>query len=543
MPLKLLTIMKNTNLKGMNDFTDTENAVMDKRITITHALENPVVSLRSLISGSLYYCLKYFWDCYSLDRFEDNWHIKKLAEELEYIARRVAAKKINDQDLIINVPPGTTKTALISIFFPVWCWINWHWMRFITTSHTQSLSLESAEYSRDIIKSEKFHSIFPELVVKQDKDKKSNFRVVKTFSSKDAKAKTVAGGGRISTSISGSPMGFHAHIIIMDDLLDPKRYSQAEITAANTHLDRLSTRKTDKRVSTMILVMQRLSVDDPTDYMIRKRTYKTKSGIGYSVRHISLPGEIITNEEALKPKEWKKFYVNGLLDKNRLNWRVIKEMEMQLGQYGYNAQIGQFPLQVTGNLFKTDKIAFVDVLPPANQIIKMVRYWDKAGTGEKELTSLVGQAFTAGVKMAKLRSGNFLIVDVIRGHWAAEEREQIIKATAVADGREVAVYVEQEPGSGGKESAQNTIRNLAGFTVYADRPQGDKVRRADPYSVQVNHGNVTMLRGSWNQVFVDEHKVFPHAKIKDQVDAAAGAFNALFQTKTVESAIIRINRY
>ena len=51
--------------------------------------------------------------------------------------------------------------------------------------------------------------------------------------------------------------------------------------------------------------------------------------------------------------------------------------------------------------------------------------------------------------------------------------------------------------------------------------------RADPYSVQVNSGNVLVVRGDWNQVFIEEHRNFPFGTYKDQVDASSGAFNTL----------------
>jgi hypothetical protein len=73
--------------------------------------------------------------------------------------------------------------------------------------------------------------------------------------------------------------------------------------------------------------------------------------------------------------------------------------------------------------------------------------------------------------MHKMRDGRFIIEDVIRGHWSALDRENRIKAAAEADrallARTSATYkvvIEQEPGSGGKESAEATVRNLAGST-------------------------------------------------------------------------------
>jgi predicted phage terminase large subunit-like protein len=122
-------------------------------------------------------------------------------------------------------------------------------------------------------------------------------------------------------------------------------------------------------------------------------------------------------------------------------------------------------------------------------------------------------------------------LDVVRGQWDAYDRERIIRLTAEADGRPVEIGIEQEPGSGGLESAQNTVRNLAGFTVFKDRPTGDKATRADPFVVQVNGGNVRMLKGEWNRDYLNELLYWPNSKYKDQVDASSGAFLRLCQVK------------
>lgn len=149
-----------------------------------------------------------------------------------------------------------------------------------------------------------------------------------------------------------------------------------------------------------------------------------------------------------------------------------------------------------------------------------VRYWDKAGTQG-------GGKRTAGVLMARTPDGTYWVEDVVKGHWSAHNREKVIKNTAIDDGADVAIWVEQEPGSGGKESAENTIRMLAGFVVHADRVTGDKVTRAGPLSAQAEAGNVRLVQGEWNKSFLRELHAFPDGKFKDQADAASGAFNKL----------------
>jgi predicted phage terminase large subunit-like protein len=52
----------------------------------------------------------------------------------------------------------------------------------------------------------------------------------------------------------------------------------------------------------------------------------------------------------------------------------------------------------------------------------------------------------------------------------------------------------------------------------------DKIHYASPFSTQVETGNVDILRGAWNDTFLDELKAFPDGKHKDCVDAASRAF-------------------
>jgi predicted phage terminase large subunit-like protein len=195
---------------------------------------------------------------------------------------------------------------------------------------------------------------------------------------------------------------------------------------------------------------------------------------------------------------------------------VVERDKLVMGAYAVAGQFQQLPAPRSGATFEWHKFEIVKALPV--KPIKTVRYWDKAGTKD-------GGARTAGVKMSVYRDGTYYVVDVVAGQWEAAARERIIKQTAQLDGHAVEIWVEEEGGSGGKESAQSTIKNLAGYNIRSDRPTGDKALRAEPYAVQVGAGNVKILEGAWNKLFIDEHKTFPRGKYKDQIDAASGAFS------------------
>jgi phage terminase large subunit-like protein len=62
--------------------------------------------------------------------------------------------------------------------------------------------------------------------------------------------------------------------------------------------------------------------------------------------------------------------------------------------------------------------------------------------------------------------------------------------------------------------------------------------RAEPYAAQVQGGNVLVVKGAWNRDFIDEHVAFPVGRAKDQVDAAAAAFNLLTLRKDRAPGIV-----
>ena len=182
---------------------------------------------------------------------------------------------------------------------------------------------------------------------------------------------------------------------------------------------------------------------------------------------------------------------------------------------------GNWKIKATaGDIFNRSWFTIVGAAPSDT---RWVRYWDKAGTE-------AGGCYTVGVKMGYSDLAKKWYV----GHVAREQlshlgRERMIKATAQMDGTLVDVYTEQEPGSGGKESAQNTVLNLAGFAVHIDRVSGDKYTRAKPFCSQCEALNVVLIEGDWNQAYIDELHNFNPDKggLKDQVDASSGAFNKL----------------
>lgn len=204
----------------------------------------------------------------------------------------------------------------------------------------------------------------------------------------------------------------------------------------------------------------------------------------------------------------------------------LLQRKAELSEGSWQALYQQSPIIVGGGAIPIEKLR---LLPnwqrSGNKDIKRsVRYIDKGGSQDEG-------SYTAGVLMHKMQNGTFVISHIFRGQWSALEREQKIRLYCDADKKllktSYEVVIEQEPGSGGKESAENTIRMLAGMKVTADKVTGSKEVRAEPFVAQCQGDNVRLVGDGWYHAFIDECETWPAGKYKDQVDAAAGAFNTL----------------
>ena len=206
--------------------------------------KNPYILLSSLCRKSLFHFVQTFWEYIATTDFVSNWHIPYICNELETIARRVADNKKSLYDLCINIPPGTTKTILTSIMFPAWCWVNWPHFRFICVSYSGTLSIQAAVHCRNIMTSDLYKKLFPEIRLNPDSAAKNLFKIDRQVGYKRWKSE----GERFSTSVNGTVTGMHGHIIIIDDPLNPREAASAiSIETANQFVTTtLSSRKVDK---------------------------------------------------------------------------------------------------------------------------------------------------------------------------------------------------------------------------------------------------------------------------------------------------------
>lgn len=172
--------------------------------------------------------------------------------------------------------------------------------------------------------------------------------------------------------------------------------------------------------------------------------------------------------------------------------------------------------------------AWFEVVDAAPRTLRRVRFWDKAATEERgrDTGGRRGDPdFSAGVLIGWDEAADlYYVEDVVHGRWSAEHRNRVMRQTAELDGPDVAVRLEQEPGSGGKESAEISIRQLAGYNVRAEPSTGDKLSYMYPLSAQAERGRVKVVRAPWNKKFLAELHAVPEGKHDDMADAASKGF-------------------
>jgi predicted phage terminase large subunit-like protein len=496
---------------------------------------------------SLFTFIREFWGEVIDEEPIYNWHIPYICSELEKVLWHVISRKRKPYDLVINVPPGTTKTTICSVMFQPWTWIArppaglfpdveelWrrraagvevdarpkgYNLRHITGSYAADITLKNSANSRDILRSEKFQQYFPEIRLRQDQDAKSDYS-------------NTLKGSRFSTSVGARVMGTHGHIIVIDDPVDPEQaLSDAERLRANEFMDNLNTRTTDKRLTPLILIMQRLHEDDPTAHVLRRRK---------KVKLIKLPCD---DSWDVQPPELREKYIDGLLDPIRMPRDVLDDNRQILGSYKYAGQFGQDPKPREGGMFQRQWFGIVDAAPDGGQ---EVRGWDLAASAKKKGSAGAKQAATAGIKVkivggrllnGKLIGGVVYVLDDVNLHGTAGQVSRVMRNMAEQDGVDCIQDVPQDPGQAGKAQVQSIVANLQGYTVRHSPESGDKVVRADPLSAQVEAGNVKLVKGPWNDAFLEEVSYFPNGR-KDRIDALVRAYSRALIEAQRESGVV-----
>ena len=402
----------------------------------------------------------------------------------------------------------------ICVMFPAWLWTFDPTRRMIFSSYSTEFSYRDSRKTKNLIRTAWYQSRWGDRFrILADKD------TIKRFENDH-------GGFRYSTSTTGGATGEGGDYVVTDDPVSAQESNSDTVRESTNQWwsETMGFRKNNLLTAHRIIVMQRLHENDLSGYCLASEGYE----------HLCLPMEY----DPLRVQLVSTPFVQTIAPDPRTEEGEIlhpvrfppdeierlKHPTLGLGDYGFAGQCQQLPSPRGGGLLKrhwfvSETHPLVAAAPPG---CVRVRYWDKASSKDKR------SAYTAGVKLAyDIANQQWYVEDVRRGRWSADEREPIMRETAIADGAQVAIYIEQEPGSGGKDGVQGSIRNLAGFSAWADRATGDKTFRAEPMASQASTMSFHVVAGDWNEDFLREVESFPAGRYRDQIDALSGAFSKL----------------
>lgn len=440
------------------------------------------------------------------------WVLDAICEHLE----AVSAGEI--RRLLINVPPGCTKSLTTNVFWPAWEWGPRQRpdLRYVSSSYAEKLTVRDNRRCRQLITSEQYQAGWGHVFQLAD-DQNAKIRY-----------DTTQRGFKIATSVGGVSTGERGDRVIVDDPHNVKE-GESELKRDEAILwftETMPTRINDDD-SAIVVIMQRVHERDVSGLILAEE-------LGYE--HLCIPMEFEANHPHRSTTciGWS----DPRTEEGELMWPERfseRHLEQDLkpvfraggGEYAIAGQLQQRPAPRGGGMFK--KADFDKVDRPPEHVRERVRGWDMAGT---KLTQKGGKraAYTAGVKMSIGHDGTVYIEDVARGKWSPGEVERNMKATAEQDGYGCAIDFPQDPGQAGKAQRRTLSGLLHGYRVSSSPETGSKEDRAQPLAAQVENGNVAIVRAAWTDAFLAEAATFPRGRYKDQVDAATRAYAYLVRS-------------
>lgn len=455
---------------------------------------------------SLIEFVKQAWPLIESKDFVYNWHVKVICDHLEMVTRGEI------KNLLINIPPGTSKSTICCVMWPAWEWgpAGQPFSRWFFASYDAKLSTRDSVKCRTIIRSKWYQDRWGERVsICPEQDQKTYYE-------------TTAGGYRLATSVGGHGTGQHPSRILIDDPHNVKKAESAKERQAvvDWHKLTMSTRGMGVKPA-RVCIMQRLHEQDLSAEILKEGDWLH---LCFPMRYEKAHPFVNEYSRRLDARTEE----GQLLAPQYMPDEVVRKTERILGTYGTAGQFQQRPAPRTGGFFETSRFVKVTEAELPEDWDALVRWWDKAGSDKANAD------YTAGVLLGR-KDAKVYVLDVVRGQWSAGKVEDKIEETAEQDrrkyGGKVRPWFEEEGGSAGKLAAEVTRRNLEDVGAQSERSTGSKETYAHPWSIKIENGEVYVLEAPWTFDFIAEHQLFPAGANDDQVDAASKAFLKLSKPK------------
>lgn len=450
--------------------------------------------------------------------FKRGWAVEAIAEHLQAVTEQDITR------LLINVPPGMSKSMLTNVFWPAWEWgpRGLGSYRYISASYRQSLATRDLVRCRNLVMSKWFQERWP-IALREDQNEKTYYENTET-------------GWRTSRSTKSDLTGERGDRILIDD---PHSTKTAESPVELGEVARFFTESVPTRLNTdtsaIVVIMQRLNQADVSGIIL-------DTEIAQDYEHLMLPMEFEEGRKCStsvimpdgKPFEDPRTEEGEMLFPERFSREKVEELKRALrsrgGTYAEASQLQQRPTARGGGRFKRENFKMWEGPLPKGR--RVVRGWDLAASTTSR------SPFTAGVRMSQIPDGRILIEDATRARLEAFDVEELIRACCKQDGN-CRTSIPQDPGAAGKAWKAHMAKMLGGFDVHFSPESGDKDTRALGLAAQVEAGMVYLVEGSWNAAYLSEMAAFgPGAAFKDQADASSRAYAELVKNQNDEVGVV-----
>ena len=381
------------------------------------------VIIRSKSTRSFLNFTRIWFELIQGDRLLVNWHHRLMASKIDDLL----AGRLVPRNLIINIPPGGTKTEFFSIHFPAY--VNalvqekrLKRFRNLNISFADTLVKRNSRRTRDIIASREYQEFWP-----------CSFGVnqAEEWEIKDERGRSI--GQTVSRSsngqITGGRGGYYgpefSGMVMLDDYNKPvDMLSESRRKSANTLLvNTIRSRRGDKskeHPTPFVSIQQRLHTDDATGFMLA-------GGMGVPFHHVAIPAMIDEKYIQSLDEPWRSLCWETVKDTDSVvvggvrYWSYWPQMEdvndlLQLWEkdrYTFLSQYQQNPMALTGGIIDTSWFRTYTTLPKLTH--RAVYVDTNSGKVEDWLDYTVFTLVGMGV------DGNLYIIDVVRGRWDPED--------------------------------------------------------------------------------------------------------------------------
>jgi predicted phage terminase large subunit-like protein len=431
--------------------------------------------------------------------FLSNWHIDAIAEYL------YACTLGQIRRLIINMPPKSLKSTLVSVMWPTWCWgpLNQPGTRWMFASYSERVSTRDSLARRTLLTSQWFLNHWGSRVkLIAEQNQKTLFQ-------------NTARGHMLATTMGGQGTGLGGQVLVLDDPHDTEKIiSEKERERALHNFDhKLYTRLDDRKAGVIVLVMQRLHTKDLSGHLL-------DGAGGDRWEHLCIPMEAPDRKVYIFPVS-KKQHVREegeLLNPAREGPAEIEEHKERLGSLGYAGQFQQRPVPEGGAIFKSSYFKLWpedkdrDIEPP--RVIRTVHSWDCA-IKDNETNSY--SVCTVWLEL----DDRFLLRYVWRKRVEFPEMLRAMHELAALFPPDCILIEDKASG----QSAIQELRNLK-LPVIAIDVDRDKTARARAAAPTAEAGKVWIMRDApWARLYLDELCNFPKSEFTDQVDSTTQFIN------------------